>query len=69
MGALKNRMKNTKKYTNIVILNIVFWLFTLICWVVNLIKLLNCDFEGPWKEEAIHLIGLIGPASLITCWY
>lgn len=45
------------------------WLFIITCWIFNFIKLLNCDFETPFKEEVIHLIGVfIPPASIITCW-
>lgn len=46
------------------------WAYVLIAWIVNIVKLLNCDFEGPvWKEEIIHAIGLIPGVSMITCWY
>jgi hypothetical protein len=46
------------------------WAYVLIAWIVNIVKLLNCDFEGPvWKEEIIHAIGLVPGVSMITCWY
>lgn len=46
------------------------WAYVLIAWIVNIVKLLNCDFEGPvWKEEIIHAIGLIPGVSMITCWF
>lgn len=41
-----------------------------ICWVINLIQLFNCDFDAPWKDELIHIIGVfIVPASGITVWF
>jgi len=53
-----------------VIIPILIWLYFVVCWIVNLVKLLNCDFEGPsWKEEIIHAIGLIGPAAGVTAWF
>lgn len=39
------------------------------CWVTNLYRLTECDFEGPYKCEVIHAIGLIPPASLVTVWF
>ena len=46
------------------------WAYVLIAWIVNIVKLLNCDLEGPvWKEEIIHAIGLMPGVSMITCWY
>jgi hypothetical protein len=46
------------------------WAYVLVAWIVNIVKLLNCDFEGPvWKEEIIHAIGLIPGVSMITCWF
>jgi len=42
--------------------------FFLACWIVNLVKLLSCDFDSPWKDEIVHAIGLIPPCSLVTAW-
>lgn len=48
---------------------LLFWIVTGVCWVINLVQLVSCDFEGPWREEIIHLIGLIiAPASIVTVW-
>ena len=50
--------------------SVTIWLAIIICWINNLIDLFNCDFEGPFKEEVVHLIGVfIPPASVITCWF
>ena len=39
-------------------------------WVINLIKLTQCDFEPLWKEEIIHGVGvIIPPASILTVWF
>ncbi len=44
--------------------------FILGCWVMNVVKLTNCDFESDYKCEVIHGVGLIGaPVSLITVWF
>jgi hypothetical protein len=47
----------------------VVMVFMLGCWVGNMIKLFNCDFKEPYKEEFIHTLGLIAPISFITVWY
>lgn len=43
--------------------------FTIGCWIVNIVKLVNCDFEAPYKQEIIHAIGLIPGVSIVTCWF
>jgi hypothetical protein len=44
--------------------------YIILAWIINIVKLLNCDFTGPvWKEEVIHAVGLIPGVSMITCWY
>jgi hypothetical protein len=37
-------------------------------WVMNLIKLTDCDFEAPYKAEIIHGAGLVPPIGMITGW-
>lgn len=56
-------------FLGLAMIPIAIWLYFIICWIVNLVKLLNCDFEGPWKEEIIHAIGLIGPVAGVTAWF
>jgi hypothetical protein len=54
----------------VVLIPFVIYGYVIVAWVVNLVKLLNCDFEGPsWKSEFIHGIGLIPGVSMITCWF
>lgn len=46
-----------------------FWAMMPICWVVNLVKLMGCDFDAPYKEEFVHAIGLFCfPLSMVTAW-
>ena len=46
-----------------------FLLIVLSSWGFNLKKLIDCDFETPYKCEAVHVIGLIPIASIITVWF
>ena len=46
------------------------WAYFVIAWIVNLVKLINCDFEAPYREEIIHGIGFIsGFGAGITVWF
>lgn len=51
------------------VINLLIALACASCWVMNLVKLTRCDFEAPWKGEIIHVVGLAGPASLVTVWF
>ena len=62
-------MRNDKAFLGLAFAPLLIWGYFLVCWIVNLVILLKCDFEGPWKEEIIHAIGLIGPAAGITVWF
>jgi hypothetical protein len=54
----------------IVNLPFLIWGYMLVAWIVNIVKLVNCDFTGPvWKEEIIHAVGLVPGVSMITCWF
>jgi hypothetical protein len=37
-------------------------------WVMNIVKLADCDFEAPYKAEVIHAVGIIPPVGMITGW-
>ena len=39
------------------------------CYLGNTYKLINCDFEAPYKCEGVHATGLIGPLAAITVWF
>ena len=52
-------------------ITIVFALFAALVagsWITNIVKLFNCDFEGPYRCEVIHAAGLIPPVALVTAW-
>lgn len=38
-------------------------------WILNFIKLTDCDFKSPYKCEVIHAVGIIPPFSVATVWY
>jgi len=51
------------------ILVTVFMLFSVCAFLINAYKLTQCDYESPWKCEAVHALGLVvPPLSLITVW-
>lgn len=59
-----------KELKTTLLLTIVFWVIPGLCWIINLLKLLNCDFESPWKQEIIHSIGVFTFwGSCITVWF
>lgn len=46
------------------------YLYGLGAWIVNLIAAFNCDYESPYREEIIHLIGVfVPPTAMLTVWY
>lgn len=48
----------------------ILYIYFIASYVGNLIKLFNCDFDNPWKEEIIHLIGLLfPPLAGVTVWF
>ena len=48
---------------------VLLWLlFAFASWCTNLYKFVNCDFEAPYKAEALHGIGVVTPISLVTAW-
>lgn len=47
---------------------IALWIFVAVSWFTNLFKLTECDFEAPFKCEAVHGIGLIPVVSVVTAW-
>ena len=49
---------------------IAFLLLAIGSYIGNGVKLINCDFEAPYKEEVVYGIGVVAaPLSLITVWY
>jgi hypothetical protein len=62
-------MKNQRDGTTPLIL-IIFVIFVLggIGWIKNIIHLTNCDFEAPYKAEAIYSVGLIPVLGAVIGW-
>jgi hypothetical protein len=49
---------------------IVIWIiFVGGCWIGNVVRLVQCDFEAPYKGEIIHALGLVPGISLVTVWF
>lgn len=48
---------------------VVIVLLVLAGWTMNLVKLIQCDFESPYKAEVIHTAGVFIPfVGAITGW-
>lgn len=48
---------------------VAFYTYLFGSWIVNLIQFLQCDFQGPWKDEIVKGIGvLLFPANCVTVW-
>lgn len=52
---------------------VVIWVLFIVIiggsWIGNLVELLNCDGEAPYKCEIAHGAGLIPVVSLVTVWF
>ncbi len=67
-------MKKKAGFTVVELLMVVAMISILVAaflpYVWNGVKLANCDFESPYKCEAIHGIGVVvPPSSIITVWF
>ena len=48
---------------------LIFHLIVAVAWIGNIVKLLDCDFDAPFKGEFIHAVGLFIPyAAVGTVW-
>lgn len=46
------------------------WLVFAVCWVANVVRLIGCDFNAPYKGEIIHAVGVVvPPAAVVTVWF
>lgn len=45
-------------------------LYTLVTWIINVIKITRCDWQlaVAYKEEVIHILGLIPGVCWVTAW-
>lgn len=54
----------------LVLFYIVIALFSVYCYVGNIIAFAHCDFKAPYKGEIIHGLGIVvPPASYVTVWF
>jgi len=51
-----------------VILIVLFFIGFWSGWVMNLYKLSNCDFEEPYKTEALRVVGIVPPIGAVIGW-
>jgi|WetSurSiteA1Bulk_404760.scaffolds.fasta_scaffold57586_2 hypothetical protein len=56
--------KGQAEYFMLVIL--LFWAIAGIGWILNIVKLVKCDFKAPYKAEFIRVVGVVSPISIIT---
>lgn len=47
---------------------LLFILYNIVTWIINLIKFIGCDFDAPYKEEILHGLGLFTPIYWVTAW-
>ena len=44
-------------------------LFAVVSWIYNVYKFFGCDFESPYKCEAVHATGIfIPPTAMVTAY-
>lgn len=49
--------------------NAIIGLYSLITWIVNLVKFVKLDFVEPFKDELVHGLGvLLPPVAWVTAW-
>jgi len=48
---------------------LIFLLFWLVSWAINLVQFCKSDFDAPYKREIVKGIGVFVPTtSLVTVW-
>ena len=63
----RNVMRNKNGVVDVFQLVIlVIWLLAIVGYVLNIVKLVQCDFKSPYKAEVIHGVGVITPISIVT---
>lgn len=65
----KEFFKENKKFVfaSIAIILGIFLLAS-IGYIMNIMKLSDCDFKEPYKCEVFHTVGLLPPVGVITGW-
>ena len=58
-----------KLETGIISFYIVLGVYSILTWLINLMRFIHCDFEAPFWEEIIHGLGIIlPPVAWFTAW-
>lgn len=48
----------------------IIYAYFIVCWIVNLVQFIQCDFEPSYKDEIIKGIGVLGaPLAGLTVWF
>ena len=53
----------------IIMIPVFLGIIGLLAFVLNIVKLTDCDFAAPYRCEAVHGIGLFPPAAIVTVWF
>ena len=61
-------MRKQRGYTMWELLVVIFILYILAAWVVNLVKFVQLDFEEPYKAEVIRGVSIIPVISMVTAF-
>ena len=63
-------IKNNGCLDSFVMLYILFWIYEIICWIINIIQFFSLDFDPIGKTEVIKAIGVfIPPLAGITVYF
>ena len=56
-------------FVAVVLVIVIIVLFLLVGWILNIVKLCDCDFQTPAKEEVVRIIGIfVAPVGGIIGW-
>ena len=59
-----------KSMQNLLERYLIFLVFAIGCWIINLVQFFNCDFNPVGKEEILHGVGVfVPPFSVISVWF
>ena len=54
----------------VLLLPFIIYAYFIICWIVNLVQFIQCDFEPSYKDEIIKGIGVLAaPLAGVTVWF
>ena len=56
-------------FVAVVLVIVIIVLFLLVGWILNIVKLCDCDFQTPAKVEVVRIIGIfVAPVGGIIGW-